>query len=138
MLTDRGTALREAVLDACVAEGFSPVPLLEVGDPATLRDLVHAGLGVSVVPASWVHAPARRSRPSPSPDPDPAGHATASSCSRRAAAHPPAGCCTSTCSAAGTTSDSSRASRALGRAPMSLRTAAPSRNTMNVGMDRMP
>jgi DNA-binding transcriptional LysR family regulator len=57
VLTDRGTALREAVLDACVAEGFSPVPLLEVGDPATLRDLVHAGLGVSVVPASWVHAP---------------------------------------------------------------------------------
>jgi DNA-binding transcriptional LysR family regulator len=57
VLTERGTALREAVLDACVAEGFSPVPLLEVGDPATLRDLVHAGLGVSVVPASWVHAP---------------------------------------------------------------------------------
>jgi len=57
VLTGPGTALREAVLDACVAEGFSPVPLLEVGDPATLRDLVHAGLGVSVVPASWAHAP---------------------------------------------------------------------------------
>ena len=47
VLAERGTALREAVLDACMAEGFSPVPLLEAGDPATLRDLVHAGLGVS-------------------------------------------------------------------------------------------
>ncbi len=57
VLTERGTALREAVLDACTAEGFSPVPLLEVGDPATLRDLVHAGLGISVVPGSWLHGP---------------------------------------------------------------------------------
>jgi DNA-binding transcriptional LysR family regulator len=40
-----------------MAEGFSPVPLLEAGDPATLRELVHAGLGVSVVPASWLRAP---------------------------------------------------------------------------------
>jgi DNA-binding transcriptional LysR family regulator len=45
------------VLDACRAAGFSPVPLLEVGDPLTLRELVHAGLGVSVVPASWLRIP---------------------------------------------------------------------------------
>jgi DNA-binding transcriptional LysR family regulator len=57
VLTERGTALREAVLEACMAAGFSPVPLLEVSDPGTLRDLVHAGLGVSVVPASWLQGP---------------------------------------------------------------------------------
>jgi DNA-binding transcriptional LysR family regulator len=57
VLTERGTALRDAVLDACRAAGFSPVPLLEVGDPLTLRELVHAGLGVSVVPASWLRMP---------------------------------------------------------------------------------
>jgi DNA-binding transcriptional LysR family regulator len=57
VLTERGTALRDAVLGACRDAGFSPVPLLEVSDPATLRGLVHAGLGVSVVPASWLQAP---------------------------------------------------------------------------------
>jgi DNA-binding transcriptional LysR family regulator len=57
VLAERGTALREAVVAACEAAGFGPVPLLEVGDPATLRALVHAGLGVSVVPASWLQAP---------------------------------------------------------------------------------
>jgi DNA-binding transcriptional LysR family regulator len=57
VLTERGTALRDAVLHACRAAGFSPVPLLEVSDPSTLRELVHAGLGVSVVPASWLRAP---------------------------------------------------------------------------------
>jgi DNA-binding transcriptional LysR family regulator len=57
VLTERGTALREAVMEVCVAAGFSPVPLLEVSEPGTLRDLVHAGLGVSVVPASWLRVP---------------------------------------------------------------------------------
>jgi DNA-binding transcriptional LysR family regulator len=57
VLTERGTALREAVVRACEDAGFGPVPLLEVGDPATLRSLVHAGLGVSVVPVSWLQAP---------------------------------------------------------------------------------
>jgi DNA-binding transcriptional LysR family regulator len=57
VLSERGTALRDLVMAACVTAGFSPVPLLEVGDPSTLRDLVHAGLGVSVVPASWLAAP---------------------------------------------------------------------------------
>jgi DNA-binding transcriptional LysR family regulator len=57
VLTERGSALRDAVLQTCRAAGFSPVPLLEVSDPATLRELVHAGLGVSVVPATWLRAP---------------------------------------------------------------------------------
>ena len=42
---------------ACAEAGFSPVPPFEVGDPATARFLAHAGLGASVVPASWLDAP---------------------------------------------------------------------------------
>jgi DNA-binding transcriptional LysR family regulator len=57
VLAEPGTALRETVMDACQARGFSPVPLLEVGDPATVRVLVSAGLGVSLVPVSWLQAP---------------------------------------------------------------------------------
>jgi len=57
ILAERGTALREAVMAACQAAGFSPVPPFEVGDPATARFLAHAGLGASVVPASWLEAP---------------------------------------------------------------------------------
>ena len=54
VLAEPGTALRETVMAACQDHGFSPVPLLEVGDPATVRFLVNAGLGVSLVPASWL------------------------------------------------------------------------------------
>jgi DNA-binding transcriptional LysR family regulator len=57
VLGEPGTALRELVMNACQAVGFSPVPLLEVGDPATVRFLVNAGLGVSLVPASWLEHP---------------------------------------------------------------------------------
>jgi DNA-binding transcriptional LysR family regulator len=57
ILPEPGTALRETVMAACQAEGFSPVPLFEVSDPATVRFLAHAGLGVSVVPASWLEQP---------------------------------------------------------------------------------
>jgi DNA-binding transcriptional LysR family regulator len=57
VLAEPGTALRALVMDACQAVGFSPVPLLEVGDPATVRFLVNAGLGVSLVPASWLEHP---------------------------------------------------------------------------------
>ncbi|MBI5106170.1 MAG: LysR family transcriptional regulator [Solirubrobacterales bacterium] len=57
ILAERHTALRDAVGGACAAAGFSPVPLFEVGDPATVRFLVHAGLGVSAVPASWLDLP---------------------------------------------------------------------------------
>ena len=42
---------------ACQAAGFSPIPLFEVSDPGTVRFLAHAGLGVSVVPASWLEQP---------------------------------------------------------------------------------
>jgi DNA-binding transcriptional LysR family regulator len=57
ILAEPGTALRETVMAACQAAGFSPVPLFEVSDPATVRFLAHAGLGVSVVPASWLDQP---------------------------------------------------------------------------------
>jgi DNA-binding transcriptional LysR family regulator len=60
VLGEPGTALRETVMAACQERGFSPVPLLEVGDPATVRFLVGAGLGVSLVPASWLKAPGPR------------------------------------------------------------------------------
>jgi len=57
ILAEPGTALRETVMAACQAAGYSPVPLFEVSDPGTVRFLAHAGLGVSVVPASWVEQP---------------------------------------------------------------------------------
>jgi DNA-binding transcriptional LysR family regulator len=57
VLPPPGTALRAAVAAACEAAGFGPVPLFEVGDPAAVRQLVHAGLGVSLVPASWLRGP---------------------------------------------------------------------------------
>jgi DNA-binding transcriptional LysR family regulator len=53
VLAEPGTALRAAALEACAAEGFGPVPLFEVGEPTAVRVLVGAGLGVSLVPASW-------------------------------------------------------------------------------------
>jgi DNA-binding transcriptional LysR family regulator len=45
------------VTAACVEAGFSPVPLFEVGDPAAVRFLAHAGLGLAAVPASWLDVP---------------------------------------------------------------------------------
>jgi DNA-binding transcriptional LysR family regulator len=54
VLAEPGTALRGAALAACAAEGFGPVPLFEVGEPTAVRFLVGAGLGVSLVPASWL------------------------------------------------------------------------------------
>jgi DNA-binding transcriptional LysR family regulator len=57
VLPEPATALRATVMDACQAQGFSPVPLLEVGDPATVRYMAHAGLGASVVPVSWLDGP---------------------------------------------------------------------------------
>jgi DNA-binding transcriptional LysR family regulator len=57
VLPEPGTALRETVMGACQRHGFSPVPLLEVSDPTTVRFLVNAGLGVSLVPVSWLHQP---------------------------------------------------------------------------------
>lgn len=57
VLAEPGTALRESALAACAAEGFGPVPLFEVGEPTAVRVLVGAGLGVSLVPASWLALP---------------------------------------------------------------------------------
>jgi DNA-binding transcriptional LysR family regulator len=53
VLGEPGTALRATVAAACEAAGFGPVPLLEAGDPETVRVLVAAGLGVALVPAPW-------------------------------------------------------------------------------------
>ena len=57
VLAEPGSALRATVMEACQAEGFSPVPLLEVDEPSAVRFLVGAGLGVSLVPASWLEVP---------------------------------------------------------------------------------
>jgi DNA-binding transcriptional LysR family regulator len=57
VLGEPGTALRETVLAACAEAGFGPVPLFEVGEPTAVRFLVNAGLGVSLVPASWLELP---------------------------------------------------------------------------------
>jgi DNA-binding transcriptional LysR family regulator len=57
ILAEPGTALRATVLAATQAAGFSPLPLFEVGDPSTVRFLVRAGLGIALVPASWLERP---------------------------------------------------------------------------------
>jgi DNA-binding transcriptional LysR family regulator len=57
VLGEPGTALRATIMAACQEHGFSPVPLLEVSDPTTVRFLVSAGLGVSLVPQSWLEQP---------------------------------------------------------------------------------
>jgi DNA-binding transcriptional LysR family regulator len=57
ILAEPGTALRDAVMAATQVAGFSPLPLFEVGDPGTVRHLVRAGLGISLVPASWLERP---------------------------------------------------------------------------------
>jgi DNA-binding transcriptional LysR family regulator len=77
VLAEPGSALRATVTARCEAAGFGPVPLMEAGDPETVRVLVAAGLGVALVPASWragapaaslappvpVHEPALLARP---------------------------------------------------------------------------
>jgi DNA-binding transcriptional LysR family regulator len=57
ILPEPGTPLRDAVAAACADAGFSPVPRFEVSDPWTVRFLTSAGLGLSVVPRSWVELP---------------------------------------------------------------------------------
>jgi DNA-binding transcriptional LysR family regulator len=57
ILTEPGTGLRELVVGAFAEVGFSPIPLFELSDPTMVRFLVHAGLGLSVVPQSWTTTP---------------------------------------------------------------------------------
>ena len=95
ILAEPGTALRETVMAACQAAGFSPVPLFEVSDPGTVRFLAHAGLGVSVVPASWLELPGPEVAAPTWPG---RRRGTASRCScRPAARRRPAGCCARRC-----------------------------------------
>jgi DNA-binding transcriptional LysR family regulator len=54
ILGEPGSALRHTVVQACQQAGFSPVPLLEVAEPAAVRHLAASGIGVSLVPASWL------------------------------------------------------------------------------------
>ena len=73
---------------AAQAAGFSPLPLFEVGDPLTVRFLVRAGLGISLVPGELARAAGagrRRGGPSRSAAPP------AVSCSRPRRATSPAG-----------------------------------------------
>ena len=75
--------------------GLQPRPLFEVSDPATVRFLAHAGLGVSIVPASWLEPPG----------PDVAAPELAAPAPRHrvallsppAARRRPAGCCARRC-----------------------------------------
>jgi DNA-binding transcriptional LysR family regulator len=57
IVSEPGSALRATVMSACAAAGFSPVPLFEVGDPVAVRSLAGAGLGVSLVPETWLDGP---------------------------------------------------------------------------------
>ncbi len=54
VLAERGTALRALVVALCQADGFSPVPFMEASDPAAVLALAHAGLGLALVPGSWL------------------------------------------------------------------------------------
>ena len=76
ILPERGTALRATVMAACQAAGFSPVPQVEAADPAAVRELAAAGVGVAVVPASWVSGPGPRPADAPLAAPAPV-HRTA-------------------------------------------------------------
>ena len=60
IMPGRGTALRSLLDDAFAQVGFSPLPRFETNHPEMIRELVSAGLGVSIVPRSWLgdHGPA--------------------------------------------------------------------------------
>jgi DNA-binding transcriptional LysR family regulator len=52
LLSQPGSGIRRATLDACAAAGFSPRVAFESGGVATLRALAAEGLGVAVLPRS--------------------------------------------------------------------------------------
>jgi DNA-binding transcriptional LysR family regulator len=54
IMPGRGTALRSLLDDAFAQVGFSPLPRFETNHPEMIRELVSAGLGVSIVPRSWL------------------------------------------------------------------------------------
>lgn len=54
IMPERGTALRGLIGAGCAATGFSPLPFFETSDPGTIRELAAAGLGLGVVPRSWL------------------------------------------------------------------------------------
>ncbi len=74
IVSEPGSALRETVMSACAAAGFSPVPLFEVGDPAAVRSLAGAGLGVSLVPETWLDGPGAAVGRAPLAEPAPRHH----------------------------------------------------------------
>jgi DNA-binding transcriptional LysR family regulator len=65
ILPERGGALRHLLARAFTAAGFSPLPFFETSHPQTIRRLVAAGLGLSIVPAAWLQdgAPPVATRP---------------------------------------------------------------------------
>lgn len=54
IMPERGTALRDLLAGTFTDAGFSPLPFFETSDPPTIRRLAAAGLGVGVVPESWL------------------------------------------------------------------------------------
>ncbi|APZ42271.1 LysR substrate-binding domain-containing protein [Acidihalobacter ferrooxydans] len=50
-----GTGIRDQVVALCVAAGFNPRISQEAAEPSTIIGLVAAGMGVSVLPASYEH-----------------------------------------------------------------------------------
>lgn len=54
IMPSRGTALRALLDHAFMEVGFSPLPRFETSDPQTIRKLVSAGLGVSIIPRGWM------------------------------------------------------------------------------------
>jgi DNA-binding transcriptional LysR family regulator len=57
IMPGRGTALRSLLDDAFAQVGFSPLPRFETNHPEMIRELVGAGLGVSIIPRSWQAGP---------------------------------------------------------------------------------
>ena len=52
LLSQPGSGIRRATLDACAAAGFTPRVAFESGGVATLRALASEGLGVAILPRS--------------------------------------------------------------------------------------
>ena len=54
IMPGRGAALRSPLDGVFAQVGFSPLPRFETNDPQMIRELVSAGLGVSIIPRSWL------------------------------------------------------------------------------------